>query len=209
MVDRRLNRTHKPRTHINALRTQRQRRCEALPVRETPRRNKRHTQTLPRPAQQDEIGDIMLPNVARTLETVNRQEIHAELNSALRVADRGALVQHDAVVLLDVFDDGTRRVAGCLDDADAFFDGNAGIGTVVGRVHGGQEGDVDAEGLGGLGLGFADFFAQVFGRGLREGCELYGKAGWVSRLEDDGQSVWISLTMPRPPALETADASSA
>ena len=75
----------------------------------------------------------------------------------------GALVQHDAVVLLDVFDDRARRVAGRLDDADSFFDGDASVGAIVGRVHGGQEGDVDAEGFGGLGLGFADFFAQIFG----------------------------------------------
>jgi hypothetical protein len=128
----------------------------------------------------------VLPNVSRTLKPVDRQEIHAELDGTLRVPDRGALVQHDAVVLLDVFDDRARRVAGRLNDADSFFDGDASVGAIIGRVHGGQEGDVDAKGFRGLGLGFANFFAQIFGCGLCEGCELYGEGGWVSRLEKDG-----------------------
>ena len=86
IVDRRLDRTHKPRAHINALGAQRQRRREPLPVREAPRSNKRHTQTLPRPAQQDEIRDIVLANMSRTLKTIDRQKIYAELDGALRVA---------------------------------------------------------------------------------------------------------------------------
>lgn len=105
----------------------------------------------------------MLADVSRTFKPINGQKVDAELNSRLRVSDRGAFVQHDTVVFFDVLDDGAGGVAGRLDDADAFFDGDAGVGTVVGGVHGGEEGDVDAKGVRGHVLGLADFFAKVFG----------------------------------------------
>ena len=124
-MDRRLDRTHKPRAHIFTALTRPARTSpRTRPVREAPRNNKRHAQTLPRPAQQDEIRDIVLGNMSRTLKTIDRQKIFAELDGALRVADRGALVEHDAAVFLYVSDGGPGDCSG-LDDADSFFDGDA------------------------------------------------------------------------------------
>jgi hypothetical protein len=47
-----------------------------------------------------------------------------------------------------------------------------GVGTVVGGNHGGEEGQVHSEGVFGHGATSADFFAEVFGGWLGEGCEL-------------------------------------
>ena len=50
VVDRRLDRAHEPRAHVDPLRAQRQGRSEALPVREAARGDEGHRQALPRPA---------------------------------------------------------------------------------------------------------------------------------------------------------------
>lgn len=57
-VYRRLDRTHEPRPHVDALGAQAQRSREALPVREATRRDERDAEGLARSAQQDEVGDV-------------------------------------------------------------------------------------------------------------------------------------------------------
>ena len=57
-VDRRLDRAHEPRAHIDALGPERQRGRQPLPVREPARGDERHAQALPGAAQQDEVRDL-------------------------------------------------------------------------------------------------------------------------------------------------------
>jgi hypothetical protein len=48
-----------------------------------------------------------------------------------------------------------------------------GVGAVVWGNHGGEERQVYAEGVLGHGAAAADLLAEIFGRGLSEGCELH------------------------------------
>ena len=108
-----------------------------------------------------------------TLEAVDAQEVHAKLHRAQSVSDARALVQDHAgwVRLFQLLNDRTRRVAGGLDDSDAFIEDGLRVGGVVRRVHGGEEGKIDTEGVLGHALAFPDLFAQVVGGGLGEGCD--------------------------------------
>lgn len=72
----------------------------------------------------------------------------------------------------ELFDHGTGAVAGGFDDADAGVDDNLGVAVIVGGDEGGEEGEVYAEGVGGHAAAASDLFAEVFGGGLRQGCEL-------------------------------------
>lgn len=58
LVDRRLDRAHEPRAHVDAARAQAQRRRQPLPVGETARRDEGHLEGLPGAAEQDEVGDV-------------------------------------------------------------------------------------------------------------------------------------------------------
>lgn len=58
-----------------------------------------------------------------------------------------ALVQYDTPSLLELPDDWPGAVAGRLDDIDALVDYGLGIGAIIRRVEGRQEGDVDTKGV--------------------------------------------------------------
>lgn len=122
-----------------------------------------------------------------TLEAVDAEEVDAELDGALCVSNSGcarchgvsvcrtyervfltkegrlltALMQYDTPGLLELPDDWPRAVAGRLDDVDALVDDGLGVSTVVGRVEGRQEGDVDSEGVLGQFPALLDLLAQV------------------------------------------------
>lgn len=109
---------------------------------------------------------IYLPS---TLEAINAQKVNTELNGTLGMADGGALVQDNAASGLEFGNDWARAVSGRLDDADAFVDDGLGVGAVVGRVDGGQQGDVDGKGVLCQCATLLDLLAQVGGRGKDEG----------------------------------------
>lgn len=88
------------------------------------------------------------------------------------MADGGALVEDGDAGLLELLDDGAWIVTGGLDDLNTLVDDDLGVCAVVGGDHGGEEGQVDAEGVLGHFAASADFLAQVFGGGLGEGSEL-------------------------------------
>lgn len=100
-----------------------------------------------------------------------------ERASSPRGAELTALVQYDTPGLLELPDDWPGAVAGRLDDVDALVDDGLGVGAVVGRVEGRQEGDVDAEGVLGQRPALLDLFAQVGGRGEDEGRDNAEPAG--------------------------------
>lgn len=172
MVNGSFNRAHEPSTHVDTFGTKSQRSGKALAIGKSTRSDKRHAEFLARTAQKDEVGDIVLTDMTGTLEAVDREEVHAELDGGLSVADGRALVQDDGAGLLQLGDDGARIVASSLDDLDSFIDDDLGVGTVVGGNHGGEEGQVHTEGVLGHGATSADFFAEVFGGWLGKGSEL-------------------------------------
>jgi hypothetical protein len=172
LVDRRLDGAHEARAHVDTACAERQRSSETLAVGKAARGDEGHAERLAGAAQQDEVGDVCLADVASALEAVDGEEVDAELDGRLRVADRGALVQDRGAGGLQLLDDRPGAVAGCLDNVDLLLDNDAGVGGVVWGYHGGEKSEVDAEGVLGHGAAAADFFAQVFGRGLGEGCQL-------------------------------------
>lgn len=87
-------------------------------------------------------------------------------------------MQYSAACGFQLLDHRPRAVPSRLNDLDAFVYDDLGVAVVVGGDEGGEEGQVDAEGGGGHGAASADLFAEVFGSGLREGCEL-GDGGSV------------------------------
>ena len=63
------------------------------------------------------------------------------------MSDRGAFVQDDAAVGFEEFDYRAGAVAGRFDDFDSLVDAHLRVFGVRGGIHGGQEGDVYAEGV--------------------------------------------------------------
>ena len=167
-----LDSTHESGSHIDTLSTKSQSSSQTLAIGEATGGNKWHGQVLARTAQKNEVGDVGLTDVACTFKAVDGQEVHAQLDGGLGVSDRGALVQNDNAGLLQLLDYRTRVVAGGFDDLDTFLDNHLGVCGVVGRVEGGEEGQVDAEGVLGHGAASSDFLAQIFGGGLSEGSQL-------------------------------------
>jgi hypothetical protein len=179
MMNGRFQRAHEPRPHINARSAQVERGGQALAVAEAAGGDEGNGQDLAGAVEQDEVGDVGLADVAGAFEAVDGQEVDAELDGAEGVPDGGALVQDDAGRLgfLEHLDDGAGRVAGRLDDADAFVEDGLRVARVVGRVDGGQQGEVDAEGLVRHALASSDLLAQGVGRRLGERREDSESAG--------------------------------
>lgn len=108
LVQRRLDSRHEARAHVHAARAEAQRRREPVAICKAARGNKGDLERLARLAEEDEIGNVALADVAGALEAVDAQKVDAQLDGALRVADRGALVQDCDVGLFQLCDDGAR-----------------------------------------------------------------------------------------------------
>lgn len=176
-MDGRLDGAHEARAHVDAARAQHQRRGEALAVGEAARRDEGRLERLPRAAQQDEVCNVALADVARALEAVDAEEVDAQLDGALGVADGGALVQDGDARGLELADDGAGRVAGRLDDAHALVDDGLRVRRVVGRQHRRQQRQVDGERVLGQRAAALDLGAQGLGRGEDEGRDDAQAAG--------------------------------
>lgn len=100
-----------------------------------------------------------------TFKPINTQEIHPQLHCTLRMANGGALVQHDAPGLLQLRNDRAGTVPRRLDDLDALVDDSLRVRAVVWRVDGREQCDVHAERVLGHGPALLDLLAQVGGRG--------------------------------------------
>lgn len=158
-VNGRLDGAHEAGTHVDTLGAQAERSSQALAVGESTGSDERNLEGLACAAQEDEVGEVALADMASALEAVDGEEVDAELNGALGMADGGALMQDEGADGLELLDDGARAVAGGLDDSDALVDDDLGVCAVVRRNHGGEEGDVHAEGVFGHGLAAADLLA--------------------------------------------------
>lgn len=90
-----------------------------MPVREPARGDEWHAQALPCAAEEDEVRDVGFADVTRALEAVDGEEVDAQANGGLGVADGGAFMQDGAACGFELFDYGAGAVAGCFDDADA------------------------------------------------------------------------------------------
>lgn len=171
LVDGRLDSAHEARAHVDTASAKRQSSSKALSVSKAARGNEGDLEGLAGAAKENKVGDVAFADVAGALEAVNGEEVDAELDGAQGVADGGALVQDNDAGLLELRDDGARRVTGRLDNLDALVDDGLRVGGVVGGHHGGQQRHVDGKGLLGEGSASADFVAQRSGRGEDEGCD--------------------------------------
>ena len=167
VVDGRFDRAHEPRAHVDPICAQSQGGRETLPVREPAAGDKGDVQALPRPGQQDEVCDVALPHMPGALEPVDRQEIHAEVDGALGVPDRGAFVEDGAAGRFQLPDDRPGGVTGRFDNLDPFVYDGLRVAVVVWRDEGGEEGQVHAEGVRGHGPAALYLFSEVRGGGLR------------------------------------------
>src|SRR5690348_13555051 len=107
-MHRRLDSAHKAGSHVDTTSTQAQRGSKSVTVCETTAGDERNTECLARFAKKDEIRDIALSHVAGALESIDAQEVDTQLNSALRMTNRGALVQNNNSSFLELRDDRTR-----------------------------------------------------------------------------------------------------
>lgn len=169
LVHRGLDGSHEPCAHVDTRCTKQQGSGQAVAIGKTTTSNEGDLEGLTGSTQQNEVGDVALANVAGTLEAVNGQEVDAELNGALGMANGSALVEDNDAGLLQLLDDRAGRVACRLDNLDTLVNDGLGVGTVVRRDHGREESDVDGEGLLGKGAAPADFVAEGCGRREDEG----------------------------------------
>ncbi len=94
------------------------------------------------------------------------------------MSNRGALMQDDAVGGFELSYDGARTVACCLDDADALFDDDACVTSVIRWDESWEEGEVDAKGILSHGSTAADLLAEVFRCGLGQRRQLQKSLGF-------------------------------
>lgn len=105
--------------------------------------------------------------MSRALEAIDAQEIHAEFDGRLRMADGGAFVEDRTSGFFQLFDHWAWGVACCFDDSDAFVYHRLGVAVVVWGHEGGEQGYVDGEGGFGEGAAAADLFAEIVWGWLR------------------------------------------
>lgn len=172
LMDRRFDRAHEACAHVDALSAKAQRRRQPLAVCEPTGGDERHAEGLSRAAQENEVRDVRLAYVPRTLETVDGEEIDAELDGRLRVADGGAFMQDGAIGRFQLADHRAWAVPGCLNNRDPFVNDGLGIASIVRRDESREEGKVHAEGVWGHLPASLDFMAEGVRGGLRESCEL-------------------------------------
>lgn len=163
-VDGRLLGAHEPGAHVDAARAQAHGRGQAETVGEATRGDEGRLEGLSGFAEEDEIRQVALAYMPCTLEAVNAEEVNAKLDGALSVTDSSALVQDSDAGLLQLRDDGTRRVARRLDDTNPLVNDSLRVGAVVGWYDGGQKRDVDGERFRGQCSAAADLVAESGGR---------------------------------------------
>ena len=164
VVDRRLDRRAETRAHVDALGTEAECGDEAAAVAEAARGEHRDLDLVGGRRDQDQAGDIILARMARTFETVDRDDVAAGALGRQRVADRGAFVEDFDAVRLQHFPNFTHRRGACgFDDLDATIDDCLRIGLVIGGVDCREDGHVYAERLVGHRPAFFDFLAQRLG----------------------------------------------
>lgn len=169
LVNGSLHGAHEACAHVDTTGAEGQSSSETPAVGETTRGDERNLEGLASTAQQDEVGNVALADVAGAFETVNGEEVDTELDGALGMANGGALVEDGDAGLLQLRNDRPGRVSGSLDNLDAFVDDSLGVSAVVGRNHGGEESDVDTEGVLGQLAAALNLFAEGGGRGKDEG----------------------------------------
>lgn len=111
--------------------------------------------------------------MAGALEAVNGQKVDTQLDGSLGVSDGSAFVQDYYVGSLELLDDRARAVSSRLDNLDALLNDDTCVCAIVWRDHGREKGQVDAKGVAGHGAASLNLFAEVFGRGLSEGGQLW------------------------------------
>lgn len=97
------------------------------------------------PGHEHKTTNVVLSRMAGTLEAVDGEHVGAHTLGTACVTNGGALVDNIGTGLFDHFDDVAGVVAGGLKDAYAFVESRLGIANVVGRIDGGQKGDVDGK----------------------------------------------------------------
>lgn len=110
--------------------------------------------------------------MARAFKSIDGEEINTQFNGRFRMSDSGAFMQYDYPRFFQLRDDRTGGITRRFNNPDTFGYDDAGVGMVIWWDEGGEEGEVYGEGGSGQGAAFADFGAEGFGVGLREGCEL-------------------------------------
>lgn len=114
-MDRSLDGGHEASTHINTASTEGERTGQTFTVGIPTGGDERNTQLLGGAAEEDKVRDIVLADVAGTLEAVDGEEIDAELLRREGVADGGTLVEDGDSGGFELLDDGAGVVAGGLD----------------------------------------------------------------------------------------------
>lgn len=158
-MDGRFDCAHKSGSHVDTLGSKGQGCSKPLAICEASRGNERNFQGLPSPTEKDEVRDIRLSDMARTLKAVDTQEIYAKLYGTLSVLDGGAFVEDNSVGSLQLLDDRAGTVSRRLDNPNSLVDNYLCVCAVVRWVYGREKSDVDAKRLVGHGLASSDFLS--------------------------------------------------
>lgn len=93
LVDGGLDGSHEAGAHVDTAGTKGERGSETIAVSEAARGNEGDLEGLSGPAQENEVGDVVLTDVAGALEAVDGEEVDAQLDGRLCVPDCCALVE--------------------------------------------------------------------------------------------------------------------
>lgn len=193
-MDRGLDSAHEAGTHVDTASTERKSTSKTLTISVTTRSNEGYFKLLGSSPEENEVGDIVFTDVTSALEAVNREEVDTHLLGGQSVADSCALVEDGDSGGLELLDDLTGRVSSSFDwdmlgiygvrcgdaghtNLDALVNDDLGIGIVVRRNHGREEGKVHAKRLFGHGAAAADFLAEILSARLSERGEKTKTAG--------------------------------
>lgn len=164
-----LDGAHESRSHVDSRSAEAQRGSESVTISEATAGDEGDAESLAGLAEQDKVCNVALADVSTALKTVDTEEVDAQLDGALSMANRGALVEDNDAGLLQLRYDRPGRVSCGLDDLDPLVDDGLSVCGVVRGHHGGKKGDVDTEGVLGEGAAALDLLAQFLGAGEDEG----------------------------------------
>lgn len=165
-MDRRFNGSAEARSHIDAVRAQRQRRGKPAPVAKATAGDHGNRQLVGSGGDQDQAWNIILARMPGTLKPVDRNRVHAHPLRRQGVTHRRAFMDDDDAMRLEMVDMLLRLVPGGLHDLHAAIDDRLAIFGIGRRVDRRQDGEVHPKRLVGHRAATVDFAAQIVGRWL-------------------------------------------
>ena len=160
---------NKARTHVHAFGPQGQGCDKGATIGHATGGDKGNAQLFCCAGQQNEVGDVVFTGVTTALEAIDADCIAANGFSLQGMTHGGALVNDLDAMFLEDWQPFLRVVTGGFYRFDAALDDGVDIARIIGLLHRGQEGQVDAKGFVGHLAATADFLGKRLWVGLGQG----------------------------------------